>query len=329
MTRIYALLAAVLVAGLQSTGFSTAQNARDWPTRPLTLVVPFAVGGAFDILARVIAPRISELLGRPIVIENVTGAGGITAAVRIARAPPDGYQFVLGDSSFAHNQALYRNPPYSAATDFAPVVLIAEQPPVLIVRNDLPANDLSKFIAYAKVNQAKMQYGSAGAGSPTHLASVLLNLAIGVNITHIPYRGGAPAMQDVIAGRIDYQCPIVGTAISQIEARQVKAIAILTKTRSPSLPGLASAQEQGLTNFEASAWNAFFLPKGTPAAIVARLHDATVAAMETPVVQMRLKELGANIVTSQRRSPEYLKAFLASEIEKWAGPIKAAGIALD
>jgi tripartite-type tricarboxylate transporter receptor subunit TctC len=236
---------------------------------------------------------------------------------------------VLGDSSFAHSQALYKNPPYNTAADFAPVVLIAEQPAVLIARNTLPVNNLSEFIAYAKKNESTMRYGSAGPGSPTHLACVLLNLAIGVNITHVPYRGGAPAMQDVIAERLDYQCAILATAISQIEGKQVKAIATLTKNRSPRLPMLTSAHEQGLANFEASSWNAIFLPRGTPAPVIHKLHDATVAAMETPAVQARLKELGVNIVAPERRSPEYLKEFVAAEIAKWAAPIKATGIKLD
>jgi tripartite-type tricarboxylate transporter receptor subunit TctC len=265
-------------------------------------------------------------LGQQIVIENVTGAGGATAAVRVAKAAPDGYQFLLGDSSFAHSQTLYRPPLYNAATDFAPVALIAEQPPVLIARNDLPVNSLPEFIAYANLNQAKMQYGSAGTGSPTHLACVLFNVSIGVNITHIPYRGGAPAMQDLIGGRIDHQCAIPGTALSQIESKQVKAIAILTKNRSPSLPALATAHEQGLTDFDAGAWNAIFLPKGTPVAIIRKLHDATAIAMETPAVRARLKEVGATIVAPERRSPEYLKEFVESEIGKWARPIKAAGL---
>jgi tripartite-type tricarboxylate transporter receptor subunit TctC len=328
MGRSCVLLGAVLSVGVQL--FAPARSpAQDWPTRPVTMVVPFAAGGAFDVLGRVLAPRISEVLARQIVIENVTGAGGITAAVRVARAPPDGYQFVLGDSSFAHSQALFKNPPYNTVADFAPVILIADQPPVLIARNDLPVNNLSEFIAYARKNEGTMRYGSAGAGSPTHLACLLLNLAIGVNITHVPYRGGAPAMQDVIAGRIDYQCPILGTAVSQIEAKHVKPIAILTKNRSPTLPALASAREQGLVNFEANAWNAFFLPSGTPAVVVRKLHDAAVTAMETPAVKTRLKELGVDVVQPERRSPEYLKQFVATEIEKWTGPIKAAGIAVE
>jgi tripartite-type tricarboxylate transporter receptor subunit TctC len=290
------------------------------------MIVPFAAGGAFDVLGRVLAPRMSQALGQQIVVENVAGAGGVVAAVRVAKVPPDGYQFLLGDSSFAYDQSLYKNPRYNAVDDFAPVALIVDQPTVLITRKDLPVDNLAEFIAYAKANQAKMQFGSAGAGSPIHLACVLLNLAIGVDVTHVPYRGGAPALQDLIGGRIDYLCPIATTAIPPIGSGEVKAVAILTRNRSPALPMLASAHEQGLPNLEAGAWNAFFLPNGTPAAIVRKLHDAAVAAMETPAVQARLGELGAAVVAPERRSPEYLKRFVASEIEKWAAPIRAANI---
>jgi tripartite-type tricarboxylate transporter receptor subunit TctC len=302
---------------------------QDWPTRPVTMIVPFAAGGSFDVLGRVLVPRMSEILGQQIVVENVSGAGGVIAAVRVAKAPADGYQFVLGDSSFAHTQALYKNPPYNPMIDFASVALIAEQPPVLITRRDLPVSNLPEFITYAKTNQAKMQYASPGTGSPGHLACVLLNAAIGINLTHVPYRGAPPAMQDLIGGRIDYWCPIASTAISAIESKQAKPIAILTRSRSPALPALASAHEQGLANFDAGAWNAFFLPKGTPAAIIQKLHRATVASMDAPAVQARLSELGATVVAAERRSPEYLKQFVASEIEKWTGPIKAAGVAGD
>jgi tripartite-type tricarboxylate transporter receptor subunit TctC len=314
------LIAAALAAAV------TPALAQDWPTRPVTMIVPFAAGGAFDVLGRILAPRMSEMLGQQVVVENVAGAGGVIAAVRVAKAPPDGYQFLLGDSSFAYDQSLYKNPRYNAVDDFAPVGLIVDQPTVLITRKDLPVDNLAEFIAYAKANQAKMQFGSAGAGSPIHLACVLLNMATGVNVTHVPYRGGAPALQDLIGGRIDYLCPIATTAIPPIESRQVKAVAILTRDRSPALPTLASAHEQGLSNLEAGAWNAFFLPNGTPAPIIAKLHDAAVAAMETPAVRTRLSELGAAVVAPERRSPEYLKRFVASEIEKWAAPIRAANI---
>jgi tripartite-type tricarboxylate transporter receptor subunit TctC len=228
--------------------------------------------------------------------------------------------------TFAVNQAFYVNPLYNAATDFAPVALIAESPLILVARKDFPANKLQEFIAFAKANQAKIQYGSAGAGTSAHLACALLNTTIGVDITHIPHRGGAPAMQDLIAGRIDYQCAGAELVAPQIPGNLVKAIAILTKNRSSLLPNLASAHEQGLADFEAGAWFAFALPKGTPAAIVQKLHDATVATMDTPGVRERLSAVGNELVVPERRSPEYLQKFIASEIGKWAALLKAANI---
>src|SRR5262249_4957404 len=275
-------------------GVTDVTAAQDWPTRPVTMVIPFAAGGALDILGRILGPGLSDGLGRPIITENVGGAGGMTGAARVAKAPPDGYQFVMGGAStHAVNQTLYKNPLYNAATDFAPVALIAEQPLLLIVRKGFPANSLQEFIAYTKAHQATMQYGSGGAGSTPHLACALLNTTIGVSVTHVPYRGTGPATQDMLAGRIDYMCPLGATAIPQVLSDQVKPIAILSKDRSPLLPELASAHEQGLANFDASTWNAACLPKGTPTAIVRKLHDAFVATIETPTVQERLKEIGA------------------------------------
>jgi tripartite-type tricarboxylate transporter receptor subunit TctC len=312
---------AVLAAATQP---ASAQN---WPTRPVTMVNPFAPGNAGDFLGRIFASRLSELLGQPIIFENVSGAGGMTGSARVAKSAPDGYQFLLGNSStLALNQTFYLKPPYKTASDFAPVALIAETPLILLARKDLPANDLREFTAYARANQAKMQYGSGGTGTTTHLACALLNTTIGVDITHVPYRGGAPAMQDLIAGRIDYQCAGAELAVPQIQANLVKAIAILTKDRSPVLKNLASAHEQGLADFEAAGWVAFVLPKDTPAAIVQRLHDATVATMNTPGVQERLTELGDYLVAPERRSPEYLRQFIATETEKWGKVIRAANI---
>jgi tripartite-type tricarboxylate transporter receptor subunit TctC len=281
-------------------------------------------------LGRIIAPRLGEILGVQIVVENVGGAGGMTGASRAAKAPADGYQFVLGNvGTHAMNQTLYKTPLYDAAVDFAPVILVAETPQILVTRKAFPANNLQEFIAYAKANQAKLQYGSAGAGSPTHLACALLNSAIGINIIHVPYRGGSQAMQDLIAGRIDYQCPNAAVAISQIEAGQVKALAMLSKNRSPILPDLATVKEQGLADFEADNWNAFFLPRKTPVAIVQKLHDAVEAAIDTPAVQERLKAIGATVVTPEQRSSAYLQSFVESEIAKWAVPIKAAGVTVE
>jgi len=296
----------------------------------VTMVISFAAGSSIDVVGRIIAPRLSELLGQQVVVENVTGAAGIIGNSRVAKSAPDGYQFVLGATGgFAQNQSLYKNLPYNAATDFAPVALLAETPPVLVARKDLPADTLTQFIAYTKANQAKMQYGSSGAGTSTHLACVLLNAAIGVKVTHIPYRGGGPAMQDLIAGRIDYQCPLSAVTIPQIASKVVKAIAILTKERSKILADVATAHEQGLTDFDAGSWFAFFLPKGTPAPVVQKLNAATIATLETPPVQQRLFENGATVVALERRSPQYLQKFVESEIAKWAAAIKAAGVQID
>jgi tripartite-type tricarboxylate transporter receptor subunit TctC len=323
-SRTMAAALAILLAA------SAPVRAQTWPERPLTMVIPFAAGGAVDIMGRILAARLSEILGQRVIIENVGGAGGMSGAYRVVKAAPDGYEFVLGSvGTHAQNQSLYKKPLYNAATDFAPVVLIAETPLVMVARKDLPASNLPEFITYTRANQAKMQYGSAGTGSANQLACLLLNAAIGVTVTHVPYRGGEPAMQDLIAGRIDYACNIITTAVPQIEGGLVKPIVITTRNRSPLLPNLATAQEQGLKDFEAYTWNAFFLPKGTPDAIVRRLNAATIEALNTPLVQQRLKDIGATLVAPERRSPEYLGKFVASEIEKWAGPIKASGASAD
>lgn len=316
-----------IVANLAFIGPAPAQ---EWPSRPLTMVVPFAAGGGADLLSRILAPPLSELLGQPVTIENVGGGGGITGALRVSRAAPDGYQFVLGTTgTHAQNQTLYKNPPYHVVTDFTPVALVAEQPILLIARKDFPADNLVDFIAYVRANQEKMQFGSAGTGSGVHLACVLLNAAMGVNVVHVPYRGTAPAMQDLIAGRIDYQCPVITPVVPQIQAGLVKALATLTKKRTPILPDLATAQEQSLRDFEAYIWFAIFLPKGVPADIVGKLQHAIVAAENVPAVQERLKEIGAAPIAPERQTPEYLAAFVEREVAKWAAPIRASGITVD
>ena len=312
---------------LAITGTTLSQT---YPARPMTMIIPFAAGGPTDVLGRVLAQRMSEIVGQQIIVENVGGAGGMTGSKRVADAGPDGYTFVLGTvGTHAQSQTMYKKPLYHAATDFTPVALIAEVPIVLITRKDLPVKDLKEFIAYAKANQTKMQYGSAGAGSATHLGCVLLNHLIGLDITHVPYRGTGPAMQDLQGGRIDYLCEIVSTAKPQIDGGTVKPIAIMTKERSRALPNVPTGLEQGTPNLEAYTWNAIFLPKGTPADVVKKLHDAAVEAMKTPTVKERLEALGAVIVPEERATPEYLGQFVKSEIDKWAAPIKASGVTVD
>jgi len=323
-----ALRIVVAIAALAAT--TAGAPAQEWPTRPVTMVVPFAAGGAFDVIGRVFAPRLSEILHQQVIVENVGAAAGIVGTNRVARAAADGEMFLLGTiGTHAYNAALYKKLPYNPVTDFAPVGLFVEQPMVLVTRKDFPANGLQEFIAHGKANGAKMQYGSAGVGSTTHLACALLNVTAGLNVTHIPYRGGGPAMADVIAGQVHYMCSNTPGALPQIAGGTLKGIAMLARERSPVAPDLPTAHEQGLTNFEAVTWNAFFMPKGTPAPIVNKLNAAVIEAMNTKALQERMHELGSTLVAPERTSPEYLAKFVASEVEKWAGPIKAAGISLD
>lgn len=314
--------AAPLLAG------APAVQAQTWPARPVTMIIPFAAGGPTDVLGRIMAERMSQILGQQVVVENVGGAGGMTGTARVSRGSPDGYSFVLGTvGTHAVNQTLYKQPLYNAATDFAPVTLIAEVPLILITRKDFPANNLQEFIAHVKANQAKMQFASAGAGSAVHLGCLYLNSVIGANdVTHVPYRGSAPAIQDLVGGRVDYMCEISSTAMPHIQGGSVKALATLTANRSTVFPDLPTAQQQGLQGFEAYTWNAFFFHKDTPPAIVERLRAVTVEAMDTPAVKERLEGLGAILATTERRGPAYLGQLVRSEIEKWAGPIRASGV---
>jgi tripartite-type tricarboxylate transporter receptor subunit TctC len=316
--------AASLFAVLIGLSPASAQN---WPTRPVTLVVPFAPGGGTDVLSRIVAKRLSEVLGHQVVVENVGGAGGMVGSSRVAKAAPDGYQIVMGSRADAINQTLYKTPLYNLRTDLLPVVLIADQPMVLLTKKDLPVANLQEFIAHTKKSHATMQFGSAGAGSTGHLDCMLLNMAMGVDVQHIPYRGGGPAVQDLIGGRLDYFCTLSATAAPHVQGGLVKAMAVFTHKRLASLPELATSFEQGLDNFEASTWFGFFVPRGTPAAIVERLRQATVTTMETPSVQEQLLKTGSLVVAPERRTTDYFRRYVESEIAKNAAPIKAAGIA--
>jgi tripartite-type tricarboxylate transporter receptor subunit TctC len=325
MRKIFgAVLLALCVGGV------TTASAQDYPNRPITLIVPFAAGGPTDVLARAMGQKLTEILAQPVIVENVGGAGGMLGGSRVAQAAPDGYTIGLGTvGTHAQNQSLYKKPLYDASKDFTPVVLMAELPIILIVRKDLPASNLKEFAAYTKANQDKMQFGSAGAGAATHLGCVVVNTALGTNVTHVPYSGTGPAMTDLIGGRIDFLCEIITTAKPQIDGGTVKAIATLAKTRSPALPNVPTAAEQGVSDMEAYTWNAFFLPKGAPPAVIKRLNEATVQAMKDPGVRSKLEGLGAVFVSADRTTPDYLGKFVVSEIEKWAKPIKASGVSID
>jgi tripartite-type tricarboxylate transporter receptor subunit TctC len=309
---------------------SSQANAQKFPDRSMIMVVPFAAGGPTDILGRVVAGRMSEVLGQQVAVENVTGAGGMTGSARVARSDPDGYQFVLGTvGSAAQGQTLYKKPLYNTVTDFTPVILIAEVPLVLITRKDLPVNDFKEFVAYAKEHQTQLQFGSAGAGSATHLGCVLMNYLLGVKITHVPYRGTGPAMQDLQGGRIDFLCDVMTTAKPPIDGGSVKGLAVFDSKRSSALPNVPTAAEQGTPDLIAYTWNAIFLPKGAPEPIVKTLHDAALTAMHTPAVHDRLTALGAEIVPDDEATPEYLGNFVKSEIAKWAVPIKESGVSVE
>jgi tripartite-type tricarboxylate transporter receptor subunit TctC len=318
------VLAAIAAIALLLTPL--AASAQDWPTRAVTVVVPYAAGGPIDTLARILAARLSEILGQQVVVENIPGAGGMTGSSRVAKAAPDGYTVLLsGSAVLAINQSLYKKPLYNAVTDFEHVALFADSARVVIARKDLPANTLAEFVAYAKANQARMQFGSAGVGSGMHVCAVLLNAAMGTRITHVPYRGSAPAMQDLIGGRIDFVAEQISTALPQIQSSTVKAIATLGLERAPGLEQLPTAQEQGLSGLDCGSWSSLSFPKGTPDEIVRHLAEAVNEAVETPATRERFKGIGVTIPPPERRTPEYLAKFVPSEIERWAAPIKASG----
>lgn len=320
----------IKVSAVAAALWPVAAQAQTYPSRQIVMVVPYAAGGTFDVMGRILAARMSEILGQPVIVENTTGAGGIIGVTRVVNAAPDGYTLLLGSSgTHAYNQTIYKKRRYDAVNDFTPVALFSEQPMVLEVRKDLPANTIPEFVALLKANAGKMQYGSAGAGTTTHLACSLLNSKIGVNVTHVPYRGSAPAANDLIGGQIDYFCSNLGAAVPLITGKRVKAIAILSKARSELVPDLASAHEQGLTGFDVTTWTAFFLPKNAPRAIVDKLNQVTHATMETPAIKTRMHEIGVTGVAPDRQSPEYLAKFVEEEIARWEGPIKSGGLQVD
>jgi tripartite-type tricarboxylate transporter receptor subunit TctC len=318
-----------VVASLSILAAAPAQ-AQDWPSRPMTMVVPFAAGGAVDGLGRALAVSAAEKLGQQIVIDNIGGAGGMNGSARVAKAPADGYTFVLGSvGTHAQNQTLYKRPLYNTMQDFEPIILVSEVPLLLVTRKDFPADDLKGFIAHAKAKPGDLKFGSAGVGSAIHLGCVLFNAAAGIEATHIPYRGGNPAMQDLIAGRIDYSCNIITSAFPQVKNKAIKAPALLGSKRAPLLPDLATAQEQGMAGFDAGSWNVVFAPKGTPAAVVQKLNAAFSGALDSPDTQKRLAALGVEIPAKDRRSPAYAAKFVEAEIKKYEGPIKAAGLVIE
>ena len=317
--RSIVLLAAMVVA--------VPATATDWPTRPVTMIVPFSAGGPLDVTARLIAPHLSAELKQPVIVENVSGAGGMTGGYRVSSAQPDGYTFLYGNSStHTFNQLLSKKPLYNAMTDFAPVAVFVENSKVLLVRPDLPVKNMTEFAAYVKAHAKTMQFGSSGVASASHVACLLLNSTIGAEVVHVPYRGLSFALQDLMTGRIDYLCEIISSASGQIKAGTVRALALLSPKRSATLPNLPTADEQGIKGFDIDAWNGFFFPKNTLPEIVQRLADVTSKIMDDPELQKQLVDRGLNIAAKDRRNQAYLKAVVASDLAKWRPPLQAAGL---
>ena len=323
----FTLAACPALAMIVAAGSASAQS---WPTRPVTMVVPFAAGSSSDTAGRVLAVGLSEALGQQVIIENVGGGGGMTGTARVAKAAPDGYQFVFASvDSMAIVPTMHKQPLYNSVTDFTAGGLVVEQPIVLITRRDLPVNTLQEFVAYAKANQGKMQFGSSGVGSGSHFSCAKLNAAIGIEPTHVPYRGSGLAMQDLVAGRIDYFCALGAAAMGPLEAGNAKAMGLLTSERSALFPTLQTSKEQGLPGINSYFWTAFFFPKGTPDAIVQKLYDATNQALSSPTTVERLKKAGVAPIAPQLRTPAYLKTFIGSEVDSWAATIKASGVTIE
>jgi tripartite-type tricarboxylate transporter receptor subunit TctC len=304
--------------------------AQDWPTRPVTMVVPYAAGGPVDTIGRIMAQGLTEALGQQVVVENIGGAGGMTGANRVAKGTPDGYTFLLGGSAtLTLVPALYgRKTLYDPLADFAHVTQFADSARVLVARKDFPARSLKEFVAYAKANHGKMQYGSSGTGAGAHICALLLDQAMGVKVTHVPYRGSGPAMQDLLAGRIDYICEQISTAVQQVKAGTVKAIAVMGSSRSSVLPDLPTAQEEGF-DLDCASLSAFVFPKGTPDAIVRRLAEATSKAVESAAVRERFETLGVSIEPPERRTTEYFARVLPREIERAVTVVKAGGLSAE
>jgi len=315
------------LATLLATTVLRPAHAQSFPSRTITIIVPYPAGGPTDQVARQIAPKLAAKLGQSFVVENVSGGGTNIAGQRVARSAPDGTTLFVHNLQISANVALYKSLPFDTEKDFLPIAMINSNPLVLVGRKTLEAKTLPELVAWMKKNPARM--GHPGVGSTGHLATALLAQALGVEVTHVPYRGSAPAANDLIGGQIDYLCGNLGAAAPLIIGKQVKAIAVLSRARSPLMPELASAHEQGLTGMDVTTWTAIFLPKGAPRAIVDKLNEVTQATMETPVIKSRMLEIGVTGVAPDRRSPEYLAKFVEDEVARWEGPIKSGGLQVD
>jgi tripartite-type tricarboxylate transporter receptor subunit TctC len=309
---------------LMAAGITGAQ-AEDYPAHTVTIIVPFAAGGPADITARIVADIFNRHLGQKFVVENVGGAGGTVGTLRAARAAADGYTILsghLGTNALA--AAFYPNLGYDPQKDFAPIGLSAEYPELLVVRKDFPADNLGEFVAYAKANASKLNVGHAGLGSVSYIGCLLLNSAIGIKPTLVPFTGTAPVLNAMLGGQIDYECdPVLGT-LSQVQAGNVKALAIAARKRSPMLPDVPTSSEQGLPEFDCAPFYAVFAPSGTPQPVIDKLVEALNKGLSEPQVQRRLADLGADIVEPGRRGPKVLSDLIRSESARLLPILRAA-----
>ncbi|MFN7834714.1 MAG: tripartite tricarboxylate transporter substrate binding protein BugD [Burkholderiaceae bacterium] len=308
---------------------TTSAYAQEYPTKTITMVVPFAAGGPTDTVARLIAQSMSTKLKQQIIVENVGGAGGTIGAARVAKSAPDGYTVLLHHIGHATAPALYRKLTYSPIESFEPIGLVTDVPMTIVARKDFPAKDFKELLTYVKTNKDKVTYANAGIGSASHLCGMLLMTALEADLTTVPYKGTGPAMNDLLGGQVDMMCDQTTNTTSQIKGEKIKAYAVTTKARLASMSNLPTVAEAGLPGFEVGVWHGVYAPKGTPKPIVDSLSSALQFALKDPTVKQRFADLGTEPVAENRVSPDGLRIHLKSEIDKWAPIIKKAGIYAD
>jgi tripartite-type tricarboxylate transporter receptor subunit TctC len=317
---------AVFTAALSSGSIAQAQ---EYPSKPITMVVPFAAGGPTDTVARLIAQAMGNELKQQVLVENVAGAGGTIAAARVARSAPDGYTTFLHHIGHATAPALYRKLPYDPINDFEPIGRVTDVPMTLVARKDFPPKDLKELITYVKANKDKVTLANAGLGAASHLCGTLFQTAIQTVLTTVPYKGTGPAMNDLLGGQVDIMCDQTTNTIGQIKAGKIKVYGVTTKTRVPSLPDVPTMSEAGLPGFEVTVWHGLYAPKGTPKPVIDKLVKALQVALKDPNVKQRFAELGTEPVPENLATPEALRAHLKAEIEKWGPILKKAGVYAD